>query len=1094
MIGASSVPCEWRPLRSLLDFSKNIMDAKICDSSTAVREAISSGGSLCNTLTEVERILGSEYHDALVGVTLGFSFSMVCIPPKELIYNFPGVISISSQLLEVPFSLLSSIFFLEPSCLLQLFKLWPEVFSAGMKKVKTEGHHGEGKVEISCNELIGSSESASVAFSLFLERVPFHVLFPGILFVDDSCIFQQSEVQNFLLDKLSKWSPEYSVNSFCHVLSCIFRARSLYKTKPSKELEKLCDFSFLLAGQILKQCLAEIVGYDYPVYEWLPFSTRVKQVVEVIFYHPLVTETLKGPLSYEERFTDDIFMQSSESFLDFAGQVVNKMDHQVIDLLRTAFGLLAPLQHNYDYLSGIHCANKIIGDAYKALADKLILILKYKFTDGIKAKDLKPLIPTLFTLHRLIDFICPFELLELVHWLFSRINLNDTTIAHSFKRSALAVGLHTAGCVIDRFAMCMEQLNLNGTQFHLFNGNGKRSIDVITFQKILVQVFEIATCFELDLADLCLVKAIKLVRLHKNVEQASLPCIMSISRLVSSIPIKILSHSVHRITKTKAELVFLLCEISPLHLSVFGQFVSDMMDNCNHLHSDQDLMLLPTFLLYLDAAFLKFGEQIYQHFANIISLFWKILTRGFYNWKSYVFEDIFNIRFVECLPMSMEQFLNLVSHSLLGKAIFLMQHYLRLNGHLVKLKDCLCLFNSVCSHPSKYDDLLDFNIREFSVCSFEQSLNLANKTVAKVRFCRMLLFADHGQFHSLNENDGKENMIHSEVFSLRVRFLNMLVKSWQRIVKKSSSDIGNSGQRENARLLQFRFLETFIANNILELVLEMRDYLIKLDSLPLIEQLVRSSLLYRFDDPATLKILRTVLASLSEGKFSCITVLQLLLAHSQFAPTLLSGCSSPGSTQFGMAFTPIASIMKSVVFPQIDKDVASGERNMCKSELHMKRLELVKLLRVLFQIRAQKCNTDAEAYGDINLKELVLLLLSSYNAMVTEIDLEIYSLINELKSSDESVAETIIEMDYLWGSAAVRVTKEREKEQKVSVNSQTDAEADEEHRRIQFRENFPIDPKLCEKTLLFFPYDRYAGKIKVNKSRMDDVHKVFFLI
>lgn len=1070
------------------------MDSEICGSSTAVREAISSGGSLCNTLTEVERILRSEHHDAIVGVTLGFSFSMVCIPPKELIYNFPGVISISSQLLEVPFSLLSSIFFLEPSCLLQLFKLWPEVFSVGMKKVKTEGHREEGKEEISFNEIIDSSQSASVAFSLFLERAPFHVLFPGILFIDYSCMLQQSEVQNFLLYKLSKWTPEYSVNSFCHVLSCIFRARSLYKIKPSKELEKLCDFSFLLAGQILKQCLAEIVVYDYPAYEWLPFSTRVKQVVEVIFYHPLVTETLEGPLSYEESFTDDVFTKSSASFLEFAGQVVNKMDHQVIDLLRTAFGLLAPLQCNYGYLSGVHCANKLIGDACKALADKLILILKYEFTDGIKAKDLKPLIPTLFSLHRLIDFISPFELLELVHWLFSTINLNDTTIAPSFKRCALAVGLHTAGCVIDRFAICMEQLNLNGTQFHLFTGSEKRSIDVNTFQKILLQVFEIATSVELDLAELCLVKAIKLVRLHKNAEQASLPCIMSISRFVSSIPIKILSHCVHRTTKTKAELVFLLCEISPLHLSVFGQLVSDMMGNCNHPHSEQDLMLLPTVLLYLDAAFLKFGEQIYQHFANIISLFWKILTHGFSNWKSYVFADIFDIRSVECLPMSIEQYLNLVSHSLLGKAIFLMQHYLRLSGHLVKLKDRLCLFNSVCPHPSKYNDLLDINIREFSVCSFEQSLNLANKTVAKVRFCRMLLFEDHGQFHSLNENDGKENKIHSEVFSLRVQFLNMLVKSWQRIVKKSSSDIGSPRQEENANLLHFRFLETFIANNILELVAEMRDYLIKLDSLPLIEQLVRSSLLYRFDDPATLKILRSVLASLSEGKFSCITILQLLLSHSQFAPTLLSGCSSPGSTQFGMAFTPIASIMKSVILPQIDKDVSSGERNMCMSELHMKQLELVKLLRVLFQIRAQKCNTDAEAYGAINLKELVLLLLSSYNAMVTEIDLEIYSLINELKSSDESVAETIIGMDYLWGSAAVRVTKEREKEQKVSVNSQADAEADEEHRRIQFRENFPIDPKLCEKTLLFFPYDRYAGERNVNKSRMDDFHKVFFLI
>ncbi|KAF2314350.1 hypothetical protein GH714_025585 [Hevea brasiliensis] len=114
-------------------------------------------------------------------------------------------------------------------------------------------------------------------------------------------------------------------------------------------------------------------------------------------------------------------------------------------------------------------------------------------------------------------------------------------------------------------------------------------------------------------------------------------------------------------------------------------------------------------------------------------------------------------------------------------------------------------------------------------------------------------------------------------------------------------------------------------------------------------------------------------------------------------------------------------------------------------------------------------------FSGINLKELHLLLLSSYGATLSEIDLEIYNLMQEIESIDKSVSEDLSEMDYLWGSAALKIRNERALDQDLSSNIMTDTEAFEEHRRSQFREILPIDPKKCLATVLHFPYDRIAS-------------------
>ncbi|KAL3520732.1 hypothetical protein ACH5RR_018881 [Cinchona calisaya] len=1086
-------PCERRPLNSLLCLSRNIMHQEIYSSFRSERKVTCVSGSFSETLREVEVVLRSENHCGLLGVIMGFSFSMMCTIPGQILENFPSTISISTKLLGVPFSILFLMFFLEPIHFAEIFKLWPEVCFAGVEKVITGVHDGGEKT--ATNELDDSLESASIAFSLFIKQAPFHVLFPAIFFIDSSYLLEHSKVQDLLLSRLPERTPDLSISSFCHVLFYLFQARLTYRIKPFAELEKLCESSCFLAKHIVKQLCDEKINSSPRV--WVPLSSgHVREVAEIILHHPLVTALLECPLPADNDVTDVIFMEPTETFLQFAERGVSKIDHHILNLLRTTSELLVHLLSDCRYPSEVDHSDKQTAKAFKALVQKLFVTFKERFAHCIKTKDLMPIIPTLYALHSLSEFICPFELLKLVQWLFSRIDLNDTSVSVSCQRCCLSVGLQIASWAFDSLAVYMLQSHAKRILFDLFMSTGNRSFDVTLFERMFFHIFEIATRIELDVADICLLKAVTVLKSHKHMEKTSLPFVMATSRLLASIPVNFLSYCMHKTTKTKSKLLFLLSEMSSLHLCVFGHFLSDKMsndqafkarkegENCNSPQDDDEfLMLLPTVILYLNSTFLKFGGQLSNHVENVTSFFWKILLHGFSNWESFVLKELFEVK-LECLPCSMEEFLKILSSSLLGKAVSLMRLYLAISGHLVKMKRRLSLFGSVCPCTSAHDDLLDCDTSDIGSWSLELSLSFANKITAKICFCRMLLFPEHNQLQSLLK-DGKKKGIESAVSSSRIQFLFMLVHSWQHLVEKFHTYIGDPRQGDNTSSSLFRFLEIFILKNILELVREMQDCLVELHSLPLFDQLAKFCLLHRFEDPTTMKMLRTVLTSLPDGKFSCISILQLLLAHSQFAQTILFAHSSSVCTQFGMSFTPAHSIMRSLTFPRTEENGVDRKYNLHGTGPHVKKLELVKLLRVLIHIMGQQHDFNSETSSGINLKELVLVLLSSYGATVDEIDSEIYNLVNEIEAIDRSVTESIAKMDFLWGSASLKVRKEKEQEPDVSSSNSYDNEVAEERRRIQFRENFPIDPKLCAKTVLYFPYDRFANG-SLSKLRTDD--------
>ncbi|PQQ00057.1 uncharacterized protein Pyn_09616 [Prunus yedoensis var. nudiflora] len=580
------------------------------------------------------------------------------------------------------------------------------------------------------------------------------------------------------------------------------------------------------------------------------------------------------------------------------------------------------------------------------------------------------------------------------------------------------------------------------------------------------------------------------------------------SRVIATTPVEMLSHCIYRTSKKKARFLSRLTDMSSMHLSAFGHLFLGIL-NKDFLHegnvieetcvpalSDEHyMMLLPAALSYLNSVSMKFGRLCYKHFRNIPVFYSKILLNGFQHWNTFVSRDVFQEEFGEFLPSSAPELLCLIDDSLLGKAICMLRYHFSLNEDSMKLKKRLKLFNSIFP-PSEHNELIDCDVGGLGSQSLNESLNLVNKIFAKISLCKILLFPKGNQSDeagrdlkdiSLDNGSNKED-------SSRMQFLNILVGIWQWIVKRVSS-VSDSSRKETITDSSslWRCLEVLILTSILELTREISDALTQLQSIPFLEQLMKSALLYRFEDPTTLKTVRDVLTFLSEGKFSRVPYLQLLLAHSQFAPTIRSVYKSSDCSIVGAFSRPMSGILRSLVFPSTNENVIDGKCNLETTDLYVKQLEVIKLLRILFSIKVHQYGYDFAKDLGINLRELHLLLLSSYGSTLSEIDVEIYNLMRTIESIDDMEPVNFAGMDHLWGNAVLKIEKERTLVQNLSYDSMTDTEAVKERCRSQFRENLVIDPKICASTVLYFPYDRVTSEEllslnKFQKDNFDDMH------
>ncbi|KAJ0657662.1 putative nucleolar pre-ribosomal-associated protein [Helianthus annuus] len=975
--------CEWRPLKSLLLFSTSITDKGISMLSSVGRKTGIHDDSFVNLLNEVTSLAENE-HDT--GITMAFSSSMLCASPDVILQHFPAVISVSHKLNGVPFSILSSICFLERNFLNNVFKSWPEFSFAGLERI---------------------------------DWAPFYVLLPAVISIESPYLSESSKLQDLLLDKLSKEISNNFVCSFRHVFFWFHHIQSSYHNEPVEKYVQISEICFAL----IKSMLAHVSANHY-----------AQEIAETIFCHPAVIGAVESPLSVNKELNANILDQPTDSFLQLAREGVQITDHHILLVLEIFSNQFS---FNSDVNKGVTC-----------LLRKLVLMLKNRFDKFVESKDSLHLIPTLFSFYTLIRFISPRELLELVNWMFCRINVKESSVLESYKVSTLSVGLNIAGFAFD----------------FLLPFSGIQEFDVALFEKVYIHIVKIASDYDLVVADLCLLKAVKIASKFKGESQTlqSLLNHMAMTRVIASTPVSLLSNCFEKTSMVRTQISFHLTESSLLHLSFFGYRFMKIVNESEVRKCDEDLMilLLPTALSFLNLISMRYGEKCDKHVKNIRSSYWEMLYNGFSNWKNFVSRDIFQIKLDKYALSTLEEVFDLFNNSLLGKSLDVMKLHLASNGP-VKRSKRLKLVDSVI--PSGTDNILECSASEIDRYSIDESLNLIMKAVTKVLLCKMMLF-------SSSEGISNKEYVRS------VTFVNSLTSTWILIVRKFPIKSNSQSEVKDTKYSLFRLFESFILRTHVEVITEMHKKNSKTESNSSInlEQMVRSCLLHRFEDPATLNMFRNILAYEEKDKSLHVQILQLLLSHSQFESTIQSAYNSSSSLQFGIIFRPMSSILRSLTFAKVNKSLTS--------ELYNKQLEIIKLLGLLCRFRAQTGSIDLEEDSSINARELVFLLLSSYEATVSEKDLEIYKIIQELESVDELNSSYIADVDFLWGTAAARVRKVRKREQEFSVD-----DVDErEKRRSQFRENLPVDPRKCAATALHFPYDRHMKSGALSSCKLSD--------
>ncbi|CAI0379864.1 unnamed protein product [Linum tenue] len=1083
---------EWVPLKNLLLFAGGILQKSICCYGTISDTDIPTDISFERTIGEVKKCVESGLQIERTGLTKAFLAAVICAPPAELLLHFPSIMAILQDL-QVPSMFLASIVFLEPFFMSGMLKLWPKIFFYGLdlavSAVSSNNTTEQSLVEEMVPNIDADSEYASAActFANLLRQAPFHVLFAATINFDAHHLSESSKLVQLLCSKLSARVSDSRISQLRLLLFWFNQIRSSYAVKPLAEYEQRSKVCHILIEHLLSNLLASESHSECCIDSVILPEVEAGEVANTVLCHPVVFALLLRPLSCNnECSTGDssirTFDDSFDALLGFCGDKIHKIDKYILKLVMTTVDNLFAVSNggqlilnDVDRKRLEKALNNLVQTHYHELREKLNLC--------IQTEDWVYLVPSFYVCHALARILFPFELLELVSWVLGKLKMGSSGRHIGYRKSTLHIVFCLAADAFETLATYLQQGVAEGAPIHGTWELQEKCFDYGLIEEIYVQVCKYATEYELDSAYIFLLKAISAVHRQKHMQHDIVhPLSLVLTRIVHGTPIEVIYHCVSRTSRDKAKLLSLLVEISPLYSSVFGHFLLGVLnkesrlhdkvvhDTCSTIAEESYLRLLPASLSYLNSVSLRFQKQYCKQVSNVSAYYTRLLLNGFSGWKNFVCRPEFQESFDEVFPCSVEELFNLVNNSVLGKSICMLRYHCMLNGHM-KQQERLKLFKTVCKSSETLDRLLDCDIHEIELYSVGESLNLINRVLGKISFFSLLLFPKDDQVVSLaKESNGNAKEVSLEKFSekeskARIKFMGMLVGTWCRMVKKfpPSADVSEKERPKNCLLL-YRFLEICILRTILQLAMEMNGVLIQLESIPFLDKLSESALLHRFQDPLTLKVLRSILASLSTGRFSCSSYLQRLLSHSQFGP-IIQSCTESFTSQVGTFFKPLSSILRSVGVP-----LSNLKNELQQSTMYSRRLEIVKLLRVLILLHLRQCGSGGEI--GINLKDLYLLLLSSYGATVCEVDLEIHSLMRKIQTVEESVCVDAAKRHYLWGRSALGMRKVVAVDKDPSPVGTADTEAVEEHQRNYYRENFPIDPRICAATVLHFPYQR----------------------
>lgn len=1112
--------CEWRPLNDLLLLAMGIYQQQVCypPLSLTGKSAKGSLGSFYTVLIKVSEFLKNDDRDGLLAAATAMCFSIVCANPDEILENLPMLLATVHHLTTEHIQFLSFVLF-QCEFLGNAAQRWDEMFLSSMDRVgspfgnslqETDAYENcrtSGVLDkngVMCLSDVDSMECLAIGFSLLVEHAPFYTLFSGIMKSCSSSLFKSTKVRDLLRGRLGVFAGDWT-SPLRFVLFWAHQIRLWYRTRPSGDLEQMFELCLCFANQILDKVSSQSSQTHALKFGDTPVDADfVLKAADLIFHHPVVNLSILHPLC-DNRSPEEDLGDSLKAGLELSNKHVHPMDGQILRLLKRQGELLQVYGSGSKSVSNLHATRyQSVIKVFIELVEQLVLLIKEKFDLFIMAKDFGSLFPTIHIFHALMQFISPFKLMDIVHWMVCKIEDNiDYWV--SANASTLSVFFDVTDVALE--ILCNLLKHTTGTISSFLWETRDRISSGSILLNVYSKILEFAVCFRLDSADLCLLKVVNAIYSQKFQKStwstASLPSVMQLCRIVMNSPMKLIIHCIYGTNKMKARILFQLIEASPLHRSLFGmaflRLIKELpsvdisstdgvwppkfgMISVNYspeFSNDDLLLLLPPALSYLTSVYSKSRNQGLELFGSIPSLYSRILLKGFDDWQRYTSGKIFYEDFSKCRPTSVEQFRDCFSHTLLGKAVHMLHFYFISSARSMKKRHRLETFNSLFDCGGPNDQLLDFNVNEIDPLSSEDSINIINRAMAKISFAQLLLFSPRTLSHfpliHVDEvSERSSGKTSSSMNAAKLRFLNILVHSLNNLVRRFPWNLEHINDTDVTYM--FRFLEVHILGIIVQLSNDIKSFLIQLPTISFLNPFMRTSLLHRFDDPATLRAMRIVLCNL-EARSSAMDILELLLGHSEFVNTILWNnydVDSPASINIGTLLQPVPSIfklldclspLKAEISGQVVDDASPGLEGK-KHCLFIRKLELIKLLRVLFFLK------DPQGNVGVNSSELLSLILSGYGATLSEIDIHALYFMHEIESAKGPCSHNIADMDYLWGRSAIKIRREQNFDKLLSSNNIAELETEDEQRQRLFRENIPLDSKRCMMTALHFSYNR----------------------
>ncbi|CAM0945583.1 unnamed protein product [Alopecurus aequalis] len=1061
---------EWRPLINLLHILKSISDQQSTSLFTTMEHSSElHSSSLSSVSRKVEEMLSQQHNNLPDDVATAFLFSIMCAPLEDIVHSFPELLDVVKTHFPSHLQFLSSVLYLQHDYLAKIASCCPDMFFFSLRQI--EGNLDVDRantVEGKCQNHSISKESA--AMSTFLNVTPFCVLLPSVLSLVFSAPAETGEARAPLLDapvqllraKLSESTISELTFNLRVILFWSKRLLSSYTVKCSNVLEQLCHVCSTLVDSIFEH----IRVYAADTSDSNASAECFQEIVESVLQHPVIglsfpcrkeviSLSLPCSLSNCPDLTDRSVEHVEEAFTSYSKKDLHLVDGFVLNLLSKLYDLLLFADNDGRSL-------ELLFASPKAILERILLLLKGRFQLSMNKGNLGLLLPNFYMVRALKKFMSPVRLLELANWMFSELESCGLNCSVAFAPPAF-VSLYIADIAMEFLYDYLQRTNHSSESCHSW-GLEIQNSDIATIQRVYHGILHFATKLNLEFADVCLLKMLIRIRnaeryAGQNTEYTAFH--MMLSTMAINTPLSILHHCMFPTSKVKAKVVWLLLELSPMHMKFFGQMLMKVLEkeaslqgmdyDSSSSRAHEHILLVPAALSYMKhhsdghMQCVEFLEPAANFYGEML-----LGDGGLPRWKSFI-TGVFEENFSNFRHESVQDMMDYFSDTLLGKSVTMLHYYLSVKE--IPRKQRLEIVASVCPQSS---DLLDSDLNDINPDSHNAILKLTNEMLAKISLIRLLLSPPRRLLASETASDRESKRVNNA----KLNFISILVRTLDKILRKFPRCDGLSHSDKQQRVICS--LEYTILKHILELSSEIQTHLNQLNSIPFLNHFIKSSLLHRFNDHTTLKAIRCVLVILSEGKFRADEILELILGHSHFLSSITYIVVSEYQSAFnatGSLLQPALSILRSVDSPFAQEN----KFQICTAEKI--KIEIIRLLRVLYDIKTRQQNNSLLNES----RELCFLLLSVYGATLSETDLEILHLMNEIESYE---CKTIAEVDHLWGTAAVKYREELKLDYSTSEIHKTENTESNGRRRALFRENIPIDSKLCVTTVLQFCYKR----------------------